>query len=108
MIATTSKIWMNPPKVKDVTRPSSHRISKITASVQSKSIASSFSFSREVGSWNRAGIICDLYDRNEVKPLQRRWPSGEACSSLGSSRYGQRSFPSSALGPHYALDCGGL
>jgi len=42
MMATTSKIWMNPPKVYEVTKPNSQRMSKITASVQSKSMYGSF------------------------------------------------------------------
>jgi hypothetical protein len=34
---------MNPPKVYEVTRPNSHKMSRITASVQSKSIMAPFS-----------------------------------------------------------------
>jgi len=35
MIATTRRIWMNPPMVYDVTRPSAQRITRMTAIVVS-------------------------------------------------------------------------
>jgi hypothetical protein len=34
-IARTNKMWMNPPKVYEVTRPSSHKTSKTAKIVQS-------------------------------------------------------------------------
>src|SRR5258707_75319 len=55
MMATTSRMWMNPPKVYEVTRPSSHKIRRITASVQSKSMGELLFLFREVGSGSRAG-----------------------------------------------------
>src|SRR5882672_5296663 len=39
MIASTSRIWMKPPSVYDVTNPSNHKITRITAIVANKSIA---------------------------------------------------------------------
>src|ERR1700751_3767440 len=38
MIASTSRMWTNPPSVYDVTRPRGHKMMRITATVQSKSI----------------------------------------------------------------------
>jgi hypothetical protein len=50
--------------VNEVTRPSSHKITKITASVQSKSMSSSLS--EEVGSRESAGHSATFCERKET------------------------------------------
>ena len=48
MIATTIKTWMNPFKVKDVTKPRSHKTTRMTAIVHYISISFLFPISGSI------------------------------------------------------------